>query len=847
MRTFSLLSLLFVGLASLASATAEDDKDKSPPPDADKQAQHRFFENDVFPLLKKRCFKCHSAGKKIRGNLRLDHRAGILKGGDTGPAVNLKQPEKSLLLEAINYESYEMPPTGKLPAQERAVLTKWVKLGVPWSPKIKVTAKKSSAETQQHEPPVNEKTKQFWSFQPVKRPAVPKVRQTDWVRNPIDAFILAKLEAQGLKPAPPAMKTALLRRAYYDLIGLPPSPEEVRAFLADDSPHAFEKVVDRLLKSPHYGEKWGRHWLDLVRYAETNSYERDNAKPHVWRYRDYVIRSFNRDKPYTQFIKEQLAGDELDNVTRESIIATGYYRLGIWDDEPADPKRALYDDLDDILLTTSQVFLGLTMNCARCHNHKISPIPQQDYYRFLAFFNGLNRYGIRSPKSIRRFSVRSIGTEEQKRKHAAAVKAHQRKVDKNKRRIAAIEKRVRGVLTNVEKEDFQYDKNRVALFKKHVSQDLPQQLLDEYLALRKQREKLKKFSPPALDKALCVTEIGPKPRKTHVLIRGNPHVEGPEVQPGFPQVLSPPEPVVRPPQKGQKTSNRRRALAEWIASKDNPLTARVMANRIWQYHFGRGLVRSPNNFGFGGEKPTHPELLDWLAAEFMDGGWKMKRLHKMIMLSNTYRMSSRRSEQAVAKDPENDLFWRFNVRRLTAEEIRDSILAVNGALNRDKMFGPSIFTIMPQAVLAGQSRPGSGWGKSSPEERNRRSIYIHIKRSLRPPILVAFDAADPDSTCPVRFSTTQPTQALGMLNSDFIHREATVFAEHLEQTAGNTPREQVETALWRVFQRPPTKQEIERGLRLIQSLKTDHNLSDRAALKMFCLVALNLNEFLFVD
>ena len=291
-----------------------------------------------------------------------------------------------------------------------------------------------------------------------------------------------------------------------------------------------------------------------------------------------------------------------------------------------------------------------------------------------------------------------------------------------------------------------------------------------------------------------MTEIGPKARQFHVLIRGNAHVEGPKVDPGFPSVLSPPEPQLNPPKPGQKTSNRRRALAEWLASDTNPLTARVMVNRIWQYHFGRGIVRTPNEFGFGGRLPTHPQLLDWLASEFMSGGWKLKRLHKLIMLSSTYRMSSKKNDRAYAKDPTNDLFWRFNMRRLTAEEIRDTILAVNGALNRKKMFGPSIYTIIPREVLAGQSRPGAGWGRSSKEDRNRRSIYIHTKRSLLTPMLFAFDVADPTLPAPVRFSTTQPTQALGMLNSEFIHREATVFADNLEKSAGKTPRERVETA-----------------------------------------------------
>lgn len=838
MTAFTCITLLFF---TTHPVFAEDAK-----PTAKQQAEYKFFENEVYPLLKKNCFKCHSAGVKIRGKLRLDHRAGVLKGGDTGPAVSLKEPAKSLLLEAINYKSYEMPPTGKLPAKEIAVLTKWVKLGVPWSPKIKApVAKKEPHE--KHPPRVNAKNKQFWAFQPVKRPQSPEVRNRKWITNAIDRFILARLEKSGLTPAAPASKTQLLRRAYYDLTGLPPLPEEVRTFVNDKSPDAFEKVVDRLLKSPHYGEKWGRHWLDLVRYAESNSYERDNPKPHVWRYRDYVIRSFNADKPYTQFIKEQLAGDELDNVTRDSIIATGYYRLGIWDDEPADPKLALYDDLDDILLTTSQTFLGLTMNCARCHDHKISPIPQKDYYSFLSFFSGLNRYGIRGGDTVRRFSVRSIATEEQIRANARRLAEFKKQLAELDKRIQTIEAIVSPHFSNVQKQDFRYERNRVGILRKFVPKRLSRKKLKEYIDLSRQRLRKRRFRPSGGDMALCVTEIGPTPRQFHVLIRGNAHVNGAKVQPGFPQILSPPQPKIKKPNPGQKTSNRRRALAEWIASDKNPMTARVMANRIWQYHFGRGIVRSTNNFGFGGEKPTHPQLLDWLADEYVKGGWTMKRMHKLIMHSSAYRMSSQRNAKALAEDPANDLFWRFNMRRLTAEEIRDSILAANGALNRKKMYGPSVYTIIPPAVLAGQSRPGAGWGKSSAEDRNRRSIYIHTKRSLQVPLLYAFDAADPDSPCPVRFSTTQPTQALGMLNSDFIHREATVFANNLKKNAGDAPKKQVETALWRVFQRKPTKKEIDRGVTLIASLKTDYKLDDQRALKMFCLVALNLNEFMFLD
>ncbi len=366
-----------------------------------------FFDRQVKPILAANCFECHGGQSTIQGGLRLTSRAGILKGGQRGPAVDREDPESSLLIRAINHAGPKMPPGGPLPSEQIAVLTQWVKLGLPWSEEQEDFG--FAAQDDGKGPPEVEDAKKFWSFQSPKRPEAPKVNLDEWVKTPIDAFILAKLEAAGLEPSPPADKGALLRRAYYDLTGLPPSPDDVDAFLADPSPGAFARVVDELLASPQYGERWGRHWLDLVRYAESNSYERDGPKPLVWRYRDYVIRSFSQDKPYDQFVMEQLAGDELEQPTPESIIATGFYRLGLWQDEPVDPVQELYEDLDDIVTTTSQVFLGLTLNCARCHDHKLDPLPQRDYYRFLAFFHGMNRYGVRKPETVAEASLCDIG------------------------------------------------------------------------------------------------------------------------------------------------------------------------------------------------------------------------------------------------------------------------------------------------------------------------------------------------------------------------------------------------------------------------------------------------------
>jgi mono/diheme cytochrome c family protein len=838
----ALITFAVAGLTLGMSASSASALDKEAPVLTPAE-QAKFFETKVRPILQANCFSCHGAEEKIKGSLRLTSREGLLKGGDSGPVISLEKPDESLLLQAINYsDDPKMPPKGKLSQAQIDTLTRWVQMGVPWPAEAKI---KPSGP-----PPVNAETMNFWSFRPVKRPEVPAMKNARWVTNPIDSFVLAKLEANGLQPAAPAGKAALLRRAYYDLTGLPPSPEEVEAFVADDSPEAYEKVIDRLLASPQYGEKWARHWLDLVRYAETNSFERDGPKPFAWRYRDYVIRSFNDDKPYDQFIREQLAGDELEKPTPESIIATGYYRLGLWDDEPADPLQARYDELDDIVGTTGQAFLGLTVNCARCHDHKIDPIPQKDYYRMLAFFQGVRRYGDRSHESVADASLRPIAaepTEEDKQQLKEETAKYQKRLDDVQKQISAIEQEAGKDFSDVEKEDFRDEQNRMRLIKKRVPNVLSEEKFKQYVRLTEERDRLRKSPPAPLAKALCVTEVGKVPPPTFVLPRGNPHAKGDAVEPGFLSVLSPPKPEIREPAADAKTSGRRLALANWIASKDNPLTARVMMNRVWQYHFGRGIVRSTSNFGFHGTPPTHPELLDYLAGEFVKQGWRLKPMHKLLMMSSTYRMSSQADPKALAKDPENDLCWRFDMRRLSAEEIRDSVLAVNGSLNRKKMFGPSIYVPIPAEVLAGQSMPGSGWGKSPPEDEVRRSIYIHLKRSLAVPILASFDAPETDASCPVRFATTQPTQALGMVNSKFLNDQAKVFAEFARKQASDDAAAQVKLVLWRTLQREPTAKETERGVRFLRTMREEHKQDEAAALRSFCLLALNLNEFMYLD
>ncbi|MBI2806234.1 MAG: DUF1549 domain-containing protein [Planctomycetes bacterium] len=955
----------------------------------------QFFETKVRPVLVANCFECHS-GKRHRGGLSLETLSALLEGGDTGPAIVPGHPEKSLLVKAILQEGkLKMPPKNKkLKRDEIAALTQWVKMGAPWPGSDKGPRKGEFV--------ISAKDRAHWAYQPVKRPAVPSVKDKAWVRNPIDAFILAKLEAKGLAPAPPASKQALARRLYFDLNGLPPTPKEVEAFVNDKAPDAYEKLVDILLASPHYGEKWARHWLDLVRYAETNSYERDNPKPHIWRYRDFVIRAFNEDKPFDRFLKEQLAGDELYPGDGDALIATGFYRLGVWDDEPVDRKQARYDGLDDIIATIGQSMLGMTLDCARCHNHKIDPIAQKDYYKMVAFLHGISHY-----RGGGAADVRPIGKAAQTAAYKRILSEHETKRAKIQAGLTAIENEFRKLhknsaqLVGSDLDELTYRFYRNAWTKlpdftqiKHEDEGkLPKKLFDigprtrneafgfvyegflivptdgkytfyldsddgarlsingkailtydgihgmgkvkkteitlkkgrlpikleyfqnvagyglyvawagpgiekrnlsvptknpefadinaqihregarvlgeekyqQWFSLFKQMNFLRKAPPmPQVAMALCVVEDGPKAPDTFIFNRGNPHVLGDKVVPGYPTVFNIPDPPEAKPIGN--SSGRRSVLANWIASKENPMTARVMVNRIWQHHFGRGIVRTPNDFGLQGARPTHPELLDWLASEFTSPerkrggfndpalahgpGWSMKRMHRLILTSSAYRMASRPTPQAAdlgtKLDVANDLFWRFDMRRLSAEEIRDSILAVSGNLN-PKMFGPGIYPPIPKDVLAGQSVPGRGWPVSPPEEAARRSVYVHVKRSLLLPILEAFDLAEPDRTTPVRFTSTVPTQALHFLNGDFLNEQAKVFANRVKKEAGADVSAQVRRALYLATSRVPTDAEIRRGVTLIETLQREDRVNADAALQAFCLVVLNLNEFVYLD
>jgi hypothetical protein len=709
-----------------------------------------FFENKVRPVLVQNCVKCHGPARH-RGGLRLDSRAALVVGGDQGPAVVPGEPDQSLLVAAVRQSGeLKMPPSGKLPARQIGDLVRWVRMGAPWPgrPTTAVTPAAGVTNAAQERP--------HWAFLPVRRPPVPPVT----AGNPVDAFMRARLQARGLRLSGPATRRELIRRVYFDLVGLPPTPQEVDAFVTDNQPGAWEALIDRLLASPHYGERWGRHWLDVVRFGQTHGYERDDEKPNAWRYRDWVIRSFNDDEPYDRFVREQLAGDELEPVTDGSLTATGFFHLGAWDDEPDDARQSEFDNLDDMVSTTGEAFLGLTVGCARCHDHKFDLIPQEDYYGLLAFYRNI------------------------------------RPCRPGKDMDATIQSPLAGG-----------------------------------------------------GKTLAVRERGAKAPPTHVLVRGNAATPGRPVEPHFPAVLCAPGQAAAPrisPAAGGGSCGRRRALAEWVASADNPLTARVLVNRVWQHHFGRGLVATPNDFGRNGAPPTHAELLDWLAAEFMAGGWKLKRLHKLILLSDTYRQSSRVADQpAAGTDPGNTLWWRQDLRRLEAEVIRDALLAVSGRLN-PAMGGRGFFPTLPQEVLSTQSMPGNGWGASDSREQDRRSVYIFVKRTLLVPLLETFDFANPDRPVAARTTTTVAPQALLLLNSRFMDEQSAAFADRLLRADGEAPQRNVERAFQLALGRPPERREHDLALGYLGRARAAAD-NYRQALAGLCKVVFNLNEFVYVD
>ena len=777
--------------------------------------QLQFFESRIRPMLVQHCYSCHSAGsKKIGGNLQVDSRPALERGGDTEPAIVPYDTEASLLMTAIRQTDpgLRMPPKSKLSPNEIADVEAWIKMGAP-DPRTEVAA---PTEKEKSKYAIDwAKAREFWSFKPVSPPQPPAVRQQDWPANAIDHFILAKLESEGRNPVGEADRPTLMRRATYDLTGLPPTPEEIEAFVNDKAPDAFARVVDRLLASPRYGERWGRYWLDVVRYADTAGDNSDFPIPQMVKYRDWVIAAFNRNLPYDRFVKEQLAGDLLPAADRaqknEQTIATGYIanarRFG---SRVSDYPQHL--TIEDTIDNVGRAFLGLTINCARCHDHKFDPLGTEDYYALYGFFQN-TRYpwpGIELEQSQR--DLVALVPPAEVDAAIAAKKVRQKELDAEVHRVEKDRDAARGDARNK---------------------------LDK--ALRKAKAKAEEFEKDALpfDQAYAVSETGAA-ENTFVQIKGDPNKKGALVPRHFPTILG----GAKLPDD-DRTSGRLK-LAEWIADPKNPLTARVVVNRLWLYHFGKGIVPTPNDFGRQGRAPTHPELLDWLANQFVASGWSVKEMHRTIMLSRTYRLASHHEAKPDEPPAKPELLGEFPRRRLDAEAIRDTLLTLAEGLEPGPG-GPHPFP------------PQSQWKYTQHNpfkaiyETNRRSVYLMTQRIQRHPYLAIFDGADPSVSTPQRITSTTPLQALYLLNDPFVHEQSRKFASRLLNIKGGDPA-RLERAYLLALGRKPEPEEAETSLAFLRSVCQELNSGGTAADQVepqawhaFARALFRLNEFVYID
>jgi hypothetical protein len=860
---------------------------------AAEQEDERRLARQAVAILQARCVVCH--GEEKKSGLDLRTREGLLKGGSRGPAIKPGDADESLLYRLVAGEENPRMPLGEeLSEYQIGMLKQWIDKGAIWEDN-KSGGPGDKEKVYSSSKPVTAEQQNYWAFRKPSRPQIPKVNNRSWVRTPIDAFILAKLEEKGLQPSPRADKRTLIRRVTFDLTGLPPTPEEINAFVSDKSPDAYRKVVRRLLASPRYGERWAQHWLDVVRFGETNGFELDAEREQAWRYRDYVVKSLNDDKPYDRFITEQIAGDELDPNSFEMRVATGFLRAGPQHVVAGNQDLAVnrQEWLTEVMFGVGNGIMGLTVGCARCHDHKFDPIPQADFYRLQSFFAASDNYDFKRP------------TKEQEQTYGAALKAHNERLKPILDQIAAIEKPYREKLTAAKRAKLEPqfanalgkaeglrsdEENRLAKAAQNMLEikwnelvaSISQEDREKRAALRRQMHNVELYAPDPLPKALAVADtLNPIPQM-NILKGGDPHRLGDEVRPRFPGVMSPqdapPEAEIKPVQIGEfKSTGRRLALARWLTGPDNPLTARVMVNRLWHYHFGRGIVATPNDFGRNGQQPTHPELLDWLAVEFSQSqGWSLKRMSEMMVLSNAYQQSSApfsREADAKAKiDPDNKLLWRMNRRRLDAEAIRDEILAVNGALT-EQLGGPSIKVPLEPEVydtIFTEYEPDNLWPvHPDPRQHTRRSLYLIRKRNVRLPLLVAFDAPDLMAVCGARQVSVHALQSLTLMNSEFMLRQSRALARRLFKEAGADERAMIARLYELTLARKPRPDE----LRLTQNFLKGQSAVIRARIARgetvskpqdlpngpksmdeataaawvdLCLATMNLNEFVYV-
>jgi hypothetical protein len=832
------------------------------------------FSTDIQPIFQSSCWKCHSTAVQL-SKLNLSSRESALAGGEHGMVLSPGNAEKSRLYRMVaGFEKPAMPLDGKLTAAQIESIKLWIDQGAVWdgaTPAKPVSGPVSANE----DAPLPAGARNYWAF---REPVEQKVEGS---ANPIDVFIKRELQKRGLHPAPAADRRTLLRRAYMDLIGLPPTLAETDEFLNDQKPGAWERLIDRLLASPHYGERWGRHWLDVARYADSNGFEHDFDRPNAWRYRDYVIRAFNEDKPYNTFLREQIAGDEISKVTQDSLIATGFLRsyAKVGFREKDNPENR-YDYLDDMIGTIGRGILGLTVQCARCHDHKFDAISQRDYYRLQASLFGYVEvdHPLTPPDVAAAFEKKTADVDARVNALKAQVReleqpykdrllpAKYKKFPPNVQQAIATpkEKRTPGqvlladqVIRTVSVAPAEID--RIITPEDRAARE---KLSAEIARVETERPKPIPVAAGVTDGDYRFTPDGPgdepAPGKgvkreaidgsfvhtgtghyeappSYLLIRGDPNSKGPQMQPGFIRVITYGNPPTTLPPSTPHTSGRRLALADWLVDPQNPLTSRVIVNRIWHHHFGRGIVPSLDNFGKMGELPSHPELLDFLAVEFMKRGWSIKQMHRLIMTSDAYKMASQyENADDIAKDPQDRYYWRYRMQRIEAEILRDEILDVSGGLNTE-MFGKPVFPMLQHEVLA--SMINGIWKQSEDGPKVwRRSVYVYRKRGLPYPLLDIFDLPNQNISCGARNVSTVPTQALALMNDDFVLKQAQLFANRVEEAAHGDPPAEVDLAYRLALSRPPEPKERQIALDFLAKRK----LVDLAD------VLFNLNEFLYV-
>jgi hypothetical protein len=813
---------------------------------ADDSEGLRTFREAIEPVLVKECYRCHSAKvEKPKGGLRLDSRQGMLHGGDTGPAVVPGKSSESLLIQAIRHEDgLEMPPKAPRLADEVvARFVKWIDAGAPAPTAAPATAIVA---------PGLDEARRHWAFQPIVRPDPPAVNDPAWVETPVDAFVLAKLEARGWHPAPEASRSDWLRRLTFDLTGLPPTPEEVEAFERDASPNAFDRVADRLLASPRYGERWAQHWLDVARFAETDGFEHDLVRPNAWRYRDWVIDALNHDLPFDEFVRQQIAGDLLYPGDPQATVATGFLLCG-----PDMPDLNLQEErrhvvLNEMTATVGSVFLAMQLGCAQCHDHKYDPIRQHDFYRLRAFFEPADIFRDHPIPSAKELAARQAA-------EAALDPAFK----------VAEERRYELEATG--RDQFRGKNPDVQPTIKELLAELSAEERTEHAALVKRLKSAPKL--PALPQGRVLAEG--KPCSARLYLRGDFRQPGLDLEPGVPRVL-----LASSLLEGDSDAAPRTKLARWLASPDNPLTARVIVNRLWQWHFGVPLSTNPSDFGVMGVEPSHPEMLDWLARRFMADGWSLKKMHRLLVTSEAYCAASTpgdhewtASQTETARqawqhfqaiDPTNVLLWHRQPMRLDGEAIRDAMLAASDWLS-PRRGGPGIRPPLPLEITATLLK--DQWVVSGDDEdHRRRGIYLFVRRNLRFPMFDVFDRPDTNASCAVRHESTTALQSLTLLNSEFGLRAARLLAGVVMHSHPGKSSEQIAAAYLRIFNRPATADEVRAGEEFLDSQAKRVRAQRReaeelalpegiapgdsaasAALVDLCLTLFNANEFIYLD